>query len=168
MADALAKEATSLSDSSTQRFFPLAAIVSEESNKIKTTKILARGLDKFPTARYAYQLLPKVSEKTLLHHRNLYIFARNYGPFPSYLYGINKSLSELCVCGKRGTSLHYILNCEVTSTYHRRKLSTTSYSDWFNYILKKPSLLQKINCTKKLENNQYISQNIDPYSEDLQ
>lgn len=86
------------------------------------------------TGRFTYALKPRVSEDYLLRHKYLYIFAINHGPFPAYLYKINKTESPCCTCGERGDSLHYVLKCPLTATLHLRKTNSVSLSNWFKLI----------------------------------
>lgn len=110
-----------------------------------------------PRGRFAHRLLPKVSENHLLHHRNLYLFATNHGPFPSYLVTFGKAISKRCTCGQIGTSLHYMTSCTLTSTYHLRYSRNITLSSWFKTIISQPILLSKIiNCISLIENNQLL------------
>lgn len=132
------------------------------NKKIQSRKIhenLQYTWDYAETGRYTYKLLPKVTQQLLCHHRNIFLFATNHGPFPDYLFKFNKVDSPRCTCGQIGDSFHYITTCTLTSHFHIRKATEISKANWFNYILKKALLLQKIiECINILETNQALFQ----------
>lgn len=114
-------------------------------------KLTKEALEKWQTSwdedtkgRFTYNLIKKVKEETLLTHRNLYIFATNHGPFPEYLFKINKCPSDSCVCGEIGNSLHYQTKCILTRKFHIKKPNAISDDNWFNLIVNTSYLKDKI------------------------
>ena len=113
--------------------------------------------------RYTFKFFPKASTSLQIVNRELVIFLSNHGPFQSYLHRIGKRSSPLCICGQLSTSLHYILECPLTSTFHIRKDPNLTLSAWFSYILKNDNLKQKIiKCIKFIESNEHIFINPGP------
>ena len=113
--------------------------------------------------RFTFNFFPKVSTSLQIVNRELIIFLSNHGPFQSYLHRIGKRSSPLCICGQNSTSLHYILVCPLTSTYHTKKDPNIPLSAWISYILKKDNFKQRIiNCIRFIESNEYIFINPSP------
>lgn len=107
--------------------------------------------------RFTYQLLPTVSETNLFHHRNLYLFATDHGPFPIYLHKFGRTVSKRRTCGQIGTALHYLTTCTLTSYYHLKISHNIPLASWFKTIIKQPVLLSKIiNCITLIENKQIL------------
>ena len=91
------------------------------------------------------------------------LFLSNHGRFQSYLYKINKSPSPFCICGKYSDSLHYILDCPLTSRFHVRKDPNVPISHWISFIIKNPNSIQRIkNCMIYVEKNDHHFQNPNP------
>lgn len=87
-ADKLAKEAAINSPSSTAiklKFCPYPSSYLKYKLKIKTLADWQFQWDYADTGRYTYTFIRKVSQETIIHHRSLYLFLTNHGPFPSYL-----------------------------------------------------------------------------------
>lgn len=53
-----------------------------------------------------------------INNRYLYIFFMNNAPFQQHLYQINKRDSTYCIYNKPSTSLHYILECPLTTHFY--------------------------------------------------
>lgn len=114
--------------------------------------------------RYTYQFIPKIHLDHLIQDRYLIFFFTNHGPFAEHLYIIGKTDSPLCVCGGLGSSVHYILECCLTRAYHVKKHSQMSLSSWFDYLLEKPFLLDRISkCVQHICSNELYYLNPLPY-----
>lgn len=162
-ADHLAKEAVKNANVQTS-FFPLPLSHIKRQLKLHLLEKWQQEWENNITGRYTYKLINKISENRLLTHRNLYIFMTNHGPFPSYLYKINVITSPLCICGKKGTSTHYMFDCPLTEYYHIKKPQNISLPQFFTYVEKSPKLQKKIiECVTLIEKNRLIFQNPDPY-----
>lgn len=158
-ADSLAKSATEPTSKAGFIYCPLPPSFLKSSLKRELILNWQQEWDYGDTGRLTHKLLPKVTEDLLLPHRNLYLALTNHGPFPEYLHKIHKADSEICTCGVRGSSLHYILSCPLTSTFHIRKPRNHSLAQWFAHVIKKPELLNKIiQCMNLLEQNQHLFQ----------
>lgn len=132
-ADALAKSAVS-DDNLSTTFLPLP--LSSLKLKLRTQLInnwQIRWLSS-DTGQYTKQFLENVDLNYQITNRYLHIFLTNHGPFQEHLYNINKRDSPLCICGSPSTSLHYILNCTLTSTYHIKKHPQMSLRSWWRYV----------------------------------
>ena len=113
------------------------------------------------TGRYTYQFFPKVSQQQLLNNRYLFLFATNHGPFQQHRYQIDVSPSPNCICGETSDSLHYVLSCPLTSTFHIKKHQNQTLSQWLNYIIGTPTLLRRlIDCMRFVEINSYIFEDV--------
>ena len=107
--------------------------------------------------RYTFNFFPKISTERLIYNRYLYLFLTNHGPFQSHRYQIGVSDSPNCICGKYSTSLHYILDCDLTSTFHTKKNSEQTYSNWINYVLERPVFVRRmVECVQFLEKNEFL------------
>lgn len=158
LADTLAKQATS----SSQNFIFIPKPLSSLKYKLRNLLLLRWqsrwvGTDK---GRYTYNFFPKISTKRLISNRYLVMFLSNHGPFQSYLFKIDKSNSPLCVCGETSDSLHYILSCPLTTSFHIRYSQSTQLHDWFNFILSRADLIARISaCMSYVENNTFLFEN---------
>lgn len=76
------------------------------------------------------------------HGMNISGYLTNY--LSSYLFQFNKTQSSLCVYEHTSTSLYYILNYPLISTFHINKSSNAELSHWFPYIVKINDLIDKI------------------------
>ena len=77
--------------------------------------------------RCTYNFFPNISNKNLISNRYLFLFLTNHGPFQIHLFQIDKRNSPKCVCDSVFTSLHYILDCETTSSVHVQKHPNQSF-----------------------------------------
>lgn len=167
LADKLANAATASIENNIYKFHPFPSSYLKSLLHKDLLKSWQNEWDIAEVGRFTYHLQPKVSEKFILHHRNLYLFYTNHGPFPQYLNKIGKSPSANCICGKTGSSLHYILNCDLTSYYRIRKPQNMNLSNWSLHVLSRPFLQQKIiNCVQLIEKNQYIFQQVTPQDDE--
>ena len=157
-ADELAKQAA-LDYSLPLTFLPFPPSHLKRSQKIALLEKWQLRWDYSEKGRYTYKFFPKVSFLTLIHNRYLYHFLTNHGPFQSHLFRINSSSSPNCYCGKLATSLHYILECELTKDFHIKKHRNQSLADWFQDVLDRPALVNRIaQCVRMLENNRQLFQ----------
>lgn len=158
-ADLLAKEAAENIESSQviKQFLPYPASYLKHQLKISSLNQWQLDWDYGITGRYTYNLLPKVSTDFLIHHRNIYIFATDHGPFPSYLSKFGRTDSDCCTCGEYGNSIHYVTKCTLTAAFHLRKSSQISSSSWFKLILQNPRYIKNIiDCISLIEKNQAL------------
>lgn len=155
-ADALAKEATKITDITKMKFHPLSPSYLKRNLKKFYMDKWQQSWNDEPKSRYTYRLVPKVSQDRLLMHRNLYLFTTNHGPFGSYLSLFKQDFTGFCVCGEEADSIHYALYCPMTRKFHLRPPPVgVPLSNWFSIILKNSSSTQKlIDCVT------FVSQNI--------
>lgn len=157
-ADELAKEAA-LAIDIPYLFHPYPPSYLKRCLKQKQTNEWQNIWNEDTRGRFTYSLLPQVSEDYLLHHRNLYLFSTNHGPYPQYLAKFGRAPSIFCTCGKLGSSLHYATECTLTSTLHLKITNTISLASWFKIITKNNTLLKKIiDCVYLLEANEGLFQ----------
>lgn len=156
LADRLAKDSITM-ENINQEFHPLPPAFIKKILKQQLLEEWQFIWDYDLRGRFTHQLLPKVSESNLLHHRNLYLFATDHAPFPFYLHKFGRTVSKRCTCGQMGTALHYLTKCTLTSHYHLKITQNISLASWFKTIIKQPILLAKIiNCINLIENNQIL------------
>lgn len=162
-ADILAKSAVS-DDSLQITFLPLPLSTLKHKLKLDMLQLWQDRWTISDTGHYTKQFLPKVKTNYQITNRYLHIFLTNHGPFQQHLYDINKRDSPLCICGSPSTSLHYILDCTLTSHFHIKKHPHMSLSDWWTYVEERPFLLKKIvDCMRFIELNEYLFSNPLPF-----
>lgn len=161
IADSLARKAAKSVINIKFKFIPYPASYFKHKVKCKILQDWQTIWDEADRGRYTYNLLPKVSDAIQLSHRNLFLFSTNHGPFPSYLYAINRIQSNLCVCGDEGNSLHYILRCPRTARFHIKKSINFTFPEWFNLVINNTSLKDKIiKMVKHIESDEVSFQSI--------
>ena len=136
-ADALAREAA-INSHSNFLFTPFPLSFIKRKLKLSLLSTWQQSWDQSPKGRYTYQFFPKIAQDLQITSRALILFFTNHGPFQSYLFKINRSPSPLCVCGKHSDSLHYVLDCPLTSRFHVRRDPNIPISQWIPHVLKKP------------------------------
>ena len=63
------------------------------------------------------------------------LFITNRVPFPAFLHYINKLDSPNCICSEVGDSLHYAMDCPLTSEFHFIRPEAALESQWvFNLL----------------------------------
>lgn len=66
----------------------------------------------------------------------------------------------LCVCGLPSISLHYVLDCLLTTYYHFKKYRNMAIPDWINYVSECPVIMNRISALMKvIEKNGVIFRN---------
>lgn len=155
-ADTLAKLATT-EDNPQTLFLPLPPSHLKFKLKHQLLTLWQQRWDMSTVGTYTKQFLPHVSTNFFISNRAIILFLTNHGPFQEHLFKINRSGSPDCVCGQLSSSLHYVLECTLTSTYHIRKAPSISLNSWLIHILANPPVRRRlIDCMTFLEKNEFI------------
>lgn len=167
-ADELAKSAVT-DDSLPYYFLPYPSSFLKQKLKKQILQKWQDRWDYSEVGQYTRKFFPTVSIDRFINNRSLILFFTNHGPFKQHLSKFNKSPSPYCICNKISNSLHYILDCTLTSTFHVKKARSMSLANWSEYLLKRPVLLERISeCMRFLECNQFLFDNPDPDLDHLQ
>lgn len=136
LADTLAKEATLIQDTTFIRLCPLPLSFLKYCIKKKFRELVT-----IKNKNGRYNIFAKISEDTLIHHQNLYIFMTKHGQFTAYLYKFGRVLPPLRVSGEHATFLHYSRECSLTpSVPHQKANKNYRFTMFFICFIKRSSI----------------------------
>lgn len=121
---------------------PLSFLKSELKNELLSKWQL--NWDYSDTGRYTYQFIPKISLQPTTFHKVITYFITGHGSFPSFLYKINKSNSDLCICGCQGLPLHYVFDSCPLVPYKFKSNPNISLFQNFLLLIKNPRLVSRL------------------------
>jgi len=107
--------------------------------------------------RHTFRFINKVSNTVIYDNIYINMFLTNRGPFPEFLYRINKLNSPNCVCSGIGNAYHYTFECPLTESYHFHIPNVSCEPIWFNNILHCKSNYNKLcKLMKWLKANEFF------------
>ncbi|GBN28205.1 hypothetical protein AVEN_129303-1 [Araneus ventricosus] len=120
---------------------PLRGLTSKAYSE---SKCWTPGNLKGPEVRRDVQFITSSQKSSSDWRREDFLFFTGHGPFAHSLYRFRLIPTPFCACGKEGTPLHYIADCDLTESWHLTKPADNLKYLWFRRVAGNPLLRSKI------------------------
>ncbi|GBN95808.1 hypothetical protein AVEN_106487-1 [Araneus ventricosus] len=96
------------------------------------------------TGRSIHNIFPQVKLRLTDWRREDFLFFTGHGPFAHSLFRFRLKPTPFCACGKEGTPLHYITECDLTESWHITKPAANLKDLWFRRVAGNPHSRAKV------------------------